>query len=252
MNCNGDLGRSVLMTGVFDLALTEMVLRLVRPGDVVVDAGANIGYISALAVRCAAPAGRVISFEPNPQLLDQLRQNVLANERATSRCIGTVHAVALGEIEAHVDLVLPIAYSQNEGLAHIRRSDSDEGAVHRVPLARLDSYLVDQSVQLLKLDVEGSELGVLKGARNALVERRIRHIVYEDHEGPGSETSLYLEGLGYTIFVFGWSILGLIVAPKSAGRLAQRYEAPNYIATLDPDECLSRCAPRGWRALRPI
>ena len=68
------IGRSIVTTGVFDLAVSELLARLIAPGDTVVDAGANVGYMTVLAAT-AAGRGRVIAFEPHPDLFPVLRQN---------------------------------------------------------------------------------------------------------------------------------------------------------------------------------
>src|SRR5256885_16323510 len=60
------IGFSVLAGGVFDPCVTETLHRLIDPGDVVADAGANIGYLTSLAVTRAGPEGRVVAFEPHP------------------------------------------------------------------------------------------------------------------------------------------------------------------------------------------
>lgn len=79
------IGQCLATTGIYDLAVSELLFRLIHPGDLVVDAGANIGYMSVLAATAGA---QVISFEPNPELLPILRQNVGTK--------GQVRPVALG------------------------------------------------------------------------------------------------------------------------------------------------------------
>src|SRR5438876_809414 len=62
------IGRSILTTGIYDLAVSEVLARLIKPGDTVIDAGANIGYMTMLASFAAGPNGKVLSFEPHPDL----------------------------------------------------------------------------------------------------------------------------------------------------------------------------------------
>ena len=102
----------------------------------------------------------------------------------------------------------------------------------------------------MKIDAEGGELEVIAGARGALEERRIRHIVFEDHRGPSSDVMRVLRNAGYEIFALGWTLRGLRVAPAGQGPLAAVYEAPSYIATLSADEIQARCDPAGWMTLR--
>jgi hypothetical protein len=60
-----------------------------------------------------------------------------------------------------------------------------------------------------------------------------------------------LQGAGYRVFSLGWSMRGVIVRPLDEAPLAKAYEAPNFIASIHPDEVIDRCSPRGWRVLTP-
>jgi hypothetical protein len=66
VNTNEDIGRLIATLGIYDLVVSEAITRLLDPGDVAVDAGANIGYMSAIMAEQVGPDGRVMSFEPNP------------------------------------------------------------------------------------------------------------------------------------------------------------------------------------------
>src|SRR5207249_9878145 len=70
------IGRSILTTGIYVIAVSEVLARLIRPGDTVIDAGANIGYMTLLAAVAAGPSGTVLSFEPHPELFGVLRDNI--------------------------------------------------------------------------------------------------------------------------------------------------------------------------------
>ncbi len=113
----------------------------------------------------------------------------------------------------------------------------------------IDEILGDAPVGVMKLDVEGSELQVLRGASRALRDGRIRHIVFEEHQGPTSEVVRLLESVGYEIFAIGWSIRGLKLGPAAGARLATAYEAPSYLATLAPHDAQARCSRIGWLTL---
>jgi hypothetical protein len=97
--------------------------------------------------------------------------------------------------------------------------------------------------------VEGFEPQVLKGSERTLAGRRIRHIVFEDHSITDSEVARILHGAGYRLFSLGWEVHGPRLEPIEVGSLATPYEAPSFVATLEPDELEARCRPRGWLAL---
>ena len=254
-------GRSLLTTGVYDLTVSEAVARLVPPGGRAVDAGANIGYVTALAAVAAGPGGDVTGYEPHPELVRLARRNARAAADAVRSARVEVRAAALGETAGAADLLLPAGHDRNDGLATLDPAVAGEGAARvRVEVRTLDGEIGGgrggesggRAIDLLKLDVEGHELPLLRGAAGLLAAGRVRHILFEDHavrDAAGSAVTRFLREAGFTIFSLGWTLRGPDVRPAEAGRLAERYEPPNYLATLDPEQALARCRPRGWRVL---
>jgi FkbM family methyltransferase len=230
------IGRCLGTTGIYDLAVSELLFRLIDPGDLVIDAGANIGYMSALAATAGA---HVVAFEPNPDLVPILRQNLGTR--------GDVREVALGAHRHSAALVRPDPAAHNNGLGRLG-SHAEAGAVP-VQVETLDSELNGRTVALLKMDVEGGEQAVLDGAAAALKERRIRHIVFEDHRGAGSAVMTHLLGHGYTIHSIEWTLTGPKLGDAATLSAHARYEAPSYLATLTPEAAHAACARRGWMAL---
>jgi FkbM family methyltransferase len=231
------IGQCLGTTGIYDLAVSELLFRLIHPGDLVVDAGANIGYMSVLAATAGA---RVIAFEPNPALLPILRQNLGAR--------GEVRPIALGARRQSAVLIPPDPSAHNNGLGRLG-SDAEPGAIP-VQVDTLDGELQGRAVAILKLDVEGAEHAVLEGAASSLQERRLRHIIFEDHHGSHSAVMTQLLGYGYAIHSIGWTLTGPVLGDRGTVPAHARYEAPSYLATLAPDEARAACAKRGWIALR--
>ena len=244
------IGRSILTTGLYDLAVSEALFRLITPGETVVDAGANIGYMTVLASIASGPGGRVVSFEPHPDLFAILEQNIQTVRREWASAGVEAHQAALGERSGVADLQLPADFETNDGIASLGQVAASGGRSVRVRVATLDEVIGQSPVGLLKLDVEGFEPQVLKGWERAIASRRVKHIVFEDHSIAESEVVRILTAAGYRLFSLGWSMRGPVVKPVDVGSLATRYEAPNFVATLHPDEMLARFRPRGWRALR--
>ena len=152
---------------------------LLRTGDTVIDGGAHIGYITLLAASCVGKSGAVHSFEPVMSTHAALAANVARN-RATN-----VHLnrVALGPTAGTLELELPIDPDGSGilawGATAIRVG---RGTVERVPMVTLDEYADGarlRSIDLLKLDLEGAELGALAGARGLLARRAVTHVVCE-------------------------------------------------------------------------
>lgn len=231
------IGRAIANTGVYDLAVSEALVRLLRAGDLAVDAGANLGYMAKLMATVIGPSGRVLAFEPHPEMFKMLTRN-------TSELPVQCQELALGEVSGWAQLECPTEFANNEGVARI----SSDGPGVRVLMGTLDEAIGEQAVALLKLDVEGYELQALQGAQRALSERRITHIVFEDHQGDGSQVMDYLASLQFSIFSIGWSFFGPRLAPASTC-LTRRYEPPSYLATLQPARAREAMAPRGFRVL---
>ena len=243
------IGRSILTTGIYDIAVSEALFRLISPGDTVVDAGANVGYMTVLASVAAGPGGKVLSFEPNPELIGILGRNVAAVRSQWAAASVEIQQAALGERAGTADLYLPPGFETNDGIARIGRETEEGGRAVSVQVVTLDEILGDATAGVLKLDVEGFEPLVLRGAERALATRRIKHIVFEEHAITDSEAARILVGAGYRLFSLGWSLHGPRIDSIGEGSLATAYEAPSFLATLAPDELLARCRSRGWLAL---
>jgi FkbM family methyltransferase len=152
---------------------------LLRPGDAMIDGGAHIGYLTLLGSSCVGPRGSVHAFEPVSATHDALVGNVARNAAANVR----LNKAALGPRSGMLDLELPID-PEGEGIlawgaTAIR---AGRGAIERVPMVTLDEY-ADRArlreVRVLKLDLEGAELGALAGARDLLRSHRVEHVVCE-------------------------------------------------------------------------
>lgn len=244
------IGHSIVTTGVFDLAVSEAIARLVPPGGLVVDAGANVGYMSVLAAMASGPQGRVEAFEPHPALVSVLRQNAAASERAGRSAPIAVHAAALGDRSGTATLLLPEEFASNDGTARVLDGPGQSGQTISVPLMTLDAAMGDRRVDVMKMDVEGFEAHVLAGADRAIGSRRITHIVFEDHDVERSAVVQRLKEAGYQLFALGWTLRRLRVEPLAKSGVAHRYEAPNFIATTDVEGLVSACRSAGWRTLR--
>jgi FkbM family methyltransferase len=244
------VGRSVWTTGVFDLAVSEVLFRLTGPGDLVIDAGANIGYMTLLAAVRSEPGGRVLAFEPNPNVAKWLRQNVETTQREFASAAVEIHTIALGSKTGTAHLLLPAASAANDGLARIVSHEDAEGGSLPVRIERLDEVVGPRTVGLMKIDVEGHEEHVLRGAAGLLDSHRIRHIVFEEHHGPGSPAMNVLLAAGYEIFSIGWSMRGPVLAPAADGSRASAFEAPSYLATVESRKALDACRVAGWQTLK--
>ena len=247
------IGRAVWHNGLYDLLVSEVLWRLASPGALAVDVGANIGCMTSLLASRVGPSGRVVALEPHPKVRDHLLRNVALFSTSRETAPVTVVAAAAGEHPGTAELVMDEQFDENAGTAHIldgtATSDAHRRAI-QVDVVTLDGILADAPVELMKVDVEGFEASVFRGARGLLQARRVKHIVYEDNVGAESAVHAQLEAHGYRVFALGWRVLGPIVGPRTR-QLARPDEAPSYLATTAPEEAVERLARRGWQVLHP-
>lgn len=148
----------------------EAVLQqLLRPGDYFVDVGANIGALTLVASNLVGASGRVFAIEAHPKTVEYLSANIRLNKVNN---VQVIHA-AVGDRHAEAHITDQRSDDQN--------SVSTEGFGElRVPLRTLDSLLPDMHVRVLKIDVEGFELFVLRGSSRIL--ERTDFVYFESWE----------------------------------------------------------------------
>ena len=148
----------VLYEGVYEPGVTSLVRRLLGVGDIVVDVGANFGWYTTLFGKVVAP-GRVFAYEPVPGTFEVLEQNVRLNgldDVVELRC------AAAGESRGSVRIAVR---EKESGRAHVVAGPGNAAAVD-APVLRLSDELRAHrgEVALVKIDVEGLELSVMRGA----------------------------------------------------------------------------------------
>ncbi len=254
VHSNEDMGKAMLHLGVYDLVVSEVIWRLTEAGETVLDLGANLGYMTALLARRTGPSGRVLSFEAHPEIAGELRANL---GRWHDRAGGTrvqIHETALSDHDGTVRFEVPAQFATNRGVSRVAEANGkDEPGGHSlsIPCVRLDRILADLGpVGLAKMDVEGHEEAVLRGAQQALKGRQIRDWVFENHlDYPSPVTDLF-EQAGYTVFQLQKRFIGPALVPASRPVPRSVWEPANYLATLDPDRAFTRMRGRGWNVLR--
>lgn len=153
----------VYRLGEYEPLVTRAVRRLLRPGDVAVDVGANHGWFSLVMAATVGPEGETHAVEPLPALAASLRRNLALNPELPVH----VHEVAVGSAAGTLKLhTFPDLPHGHTSAATLGRSAYE---THTVPTQRLDA-LLDVQPALVKVDVEGYEPEVLEGAA-ALLER---------------------------------------------------------------------------------
>jgi FkbM family methyltransferase len=150
------------------IAFAKSVL---KPGDTAVDAGAHIGFFTIHMASRVGPGGRVHAFEPldsNADLLDRSIEENRFGDRVVFR------RAAVGRVSGTATLTFPVE-TLNTGGAYLLRNDTAPLAGNQqrpVPVVALDEVPLTHPVRLIKMDVEGAEPLVVRGAARLLAEDR--------------------------------------------------------------------------------
>jgi FkbM family methyltransferase len=206
---SGDISQCTYVDARYEPNEMYAMSKLIGPGMVVVDVGANEGIFTLMAAKLVGGTGAVVAFEPSPRDRDRLVANLSANALTNVR----VHPEALGRAAGKA--LLQVAGAEHPGhntIGGFAYSDTAKAYSVEVDVKTLDDIAAAENLtrlDLLKIDVEGSETAVLQGARESL--RRFRPIVVAEAQEAslrqlGSSVSELLELLrasDYEVKVFG-------------------------------------------------
>lgn len=150
--------REIGSYGVWERAETEAVLRVIKPGDICIDVGANIGYFSLLMANAGAT---VTAFEPTQYGFARLRRNLSLNPDLATRV--TPVQLALSDTPGRFRKAFEARFSLRV-LAH---TEEDE-----IVAETLDNYWLDRRIDFIKIDVDGYDTNVVLGATRTLQKWR--------------------------------------------------------------------------------
>jgi FkbM family methyltransferase len=160
------LQREIFIAGDFEPDVRRGIQRILKPGDVFLDIGANVGFFTLQAAKTVGRGGKVYAFEPAPKAREALGRNLQLNG------ITNVTAFAVGLSDGAGRASLFLDAKNNSGASALHRSPHSGEAVE----VELDSYdrFANQNglpmPALVKIDVEGAEVKVLRGMQ-ALLSR---------------------------------------------------------------------------------
>lgn len=184
--------RSIYSAKVYERNLTRFVVAHLTGGDTFIDIGANVGYFTLLAAQAVGSAGRVVACEPEHENFKLLERNIELNHYENV----TPLRVAIGEGDGEVTLninplnrggnsVLP--FNEYHSGKHYYKKDDIErrfgpALQQRVPIKSLDGLISENQlahIKIIKIDVEGYEEAVIKGAENILKDRVAEYFICE-------------------------------------------------------------------------
>jgi FkbM family methyltransferase len=211
-----------------------VIKSLLRPGQLVLDVGANVGDWSRQALACA-PGIRLHSFEPAPDTFATLQKNLSGQDV-------TLHQVALSERAGETTLFRYADRPEFSGMnSRYRRPEVEQRlrlqtAPTTVSTQTLDEFCTQENFNLidfLKIDTEGSELDVLRGAQNLLANGRLKLIQFE-YGGTYRDAGITLRQVHELLAAADYQLFriaakGLVAIPQWNEQL-ENYRYANYLA----------------------
>ena len=227
-----ETSRALFVSGMYEPASTLALQRFLFPGAVLFDVGANVGVFTLVGSRCVGAAGHVYSFEPSSRERATLERNLALNG------CDNVTVIASAASDHAGTAPLRVAAGQHRGLNTLAPSFAYQGVElereETVSLVTLDDLWRGHAVRrpdVLKIDAEGSELQVLRGAASLLrASRPIVVIEINDTSLEASGTSRAaveqeLVSCGYGLYRLEDATAALVPIPSLAG-----VESENFVA----------------------
>jgi FkbM family methyltransferase len=186
------MGKALDLYGEYGEAETALFKQIIHPGYFVLDIGANIGTHTVFFAKQVGPRGRVMAFEPQRIVFQQLVANIALNSLLNVDC----RQVALGTA-AGIIHIPPQDYMRAGNFGGVSMTEQNIGEA--VPVMSLDDLNLP-ACHVIKLDVEGMEKQVLEGAQKTI--KKYRPIIYTENDRAEKSADLIrlLEELGYELY----------------------------------------------------
>lgn len=199
---------NLLVDGYWESWITKFIVRMVQPGNICIDAGANFGYYSLVMAELAGREGKVLAIEPNSSLCRLLRFTSHVNEYGFR-----VIPKAISDQAGEITLSIPVDFW---GGGTIRPEKVDDHITEeRVPMATLDAIVEEEGlprVDFVKIDCEGVEPMILYGMSRTLEQNPQLKMVME------YSPFMYKDAQGFTEYLFDRFEVGEVAGDSSVKR----------------------------------
>ena len=186
------IGRSLELYSEYSEGEIDLFRQMVKPGDIVLEIGSNIGPHTVFLARQVEPGGHVFAFEPQRIVFQTLCANLALNSITNVSCFNQAVGAKPGEI------VVPlIDYRQVANFGGLALGEFKQG--EQIKVITIDSLLLPRC-NLIKIDVEGMELSVLQGAIACLARFKPMLYVENDRREKSAELVRFLDSCDYDMY----------------------------------------------------
>lgn len=208
LNAQEALTLGIVYLGTINKYETKILKKIIKPGDVVIDIGAYVdGWYTLLAAKLTGNKGHVYAFEPHPVYFQRLKENVQLNQ------LTNITLERLGIFNKNGrSMFYEAQFGSSIIKSHVAALTKIKPKEIAIQTITLDTYVKAKNIRqvsLIKIDVEGAEMAVLRGGNRLLRSKNAPDLVVEVFDiqlrrGGSSEAKLlsYLKRLGYTPYMF--------------------------------------------------
>lgn len=203
LDLHDQVSRMIYFLGSHEPEETKFIKSVVQPDWVVFDVGAHIGFYTLLIAGIVdSSIGHVYAFEPNPGVFDILKRHIEINKLGHVTAVNIALGASIGQIEFF------LGPSNNTGMASVLPRDSGKRNIV-TSITTLDTFVSANNLRRLdfiKIDVEGAEVDVLEGARNAIksylprLMLEVNAIMLARSGRDARNLVLFLRDFGYALF----------------------------------------------------
>ncbi len=167
--------RSIIFNGFYELGFSKTIIKMAKKGGLLIDVGANYGYFTCLWAS-VNPKNKVVAFEASPLNIEPLKINISKNNLHKQVII---EPKAVGKEEGTLMFSLCNTEGQTGWGGLSLEQQIDDVAVEAITLDTYATINEINEIDVLKIDTEGADTWVLYGAKNLLLQKRIKHIHFE-------------------------------------------------------------------------
>lgn len=181
------IASSIYYLGAYEAGTVSVLKRFLHHGDLFLDVGAHIGFISCVVARFVGDSGFVYAVEPNPETFRILRENIRINSLENVGALEVALGAEVGKARIYENADKAVA-------SLIRPKDFSEDSGEKIVVTTIDTLIENGIIRIptfIKIDVEGFELEVLKGARKLLSSPEAPILCVEFEQNRGNRSDIY-------------------------------------------------------------